>query len=377
MPQWKMVGISEMLLGYKASDTLGQNMDASQLFILLGLGEGAAYDLASSLLPIRILVDSEQMDVTARHAAQADPTAAPSTGVSGSGGTLATGNWKAAYAWRVGSGTNKGATTLISPLATQAVTLGDNLDITVPARPAGFASTDVYVSSAAGGSTMLLAGNTTSTSFQATAAPAGAAVPAANTVRDQLTVARGVNSSTAATHTAGAGKVKTIRDVQMPFTNQFAINPQTTEITFAGDGDQEYVSLHLGMRGTIQSDKWLTTIWEKILGIAPETIGVPGDETFRWYPDAGSYPGLRIRAVMHAIDDASGLDVAVRLEIPKAQIYPRPWQPGAVGTAAKQMQELAWTAQRTRQDLLGMTLPGTLPTRGVFFNLAQLSTALP
>lgn len=377
MPQWKMVGISEMLLGYKVSDDLAQAMDISQTLMLLGLGQGANYDAATILVPQRVLIGSEQLNVTARHAAVADPSAAPGTAVTGSGGTLGTGNWKFAYAWRVGSGTNKGGTTLISPLATQAVTLGDHVTVTIPALPTGIASADIYVSSAVGGSTMLLAGNTVTTTFDVAAAPSGAAAPAANTIRDTLTVVRAVNSSVAATHAVLVGSVKTIRDVQMPFTHQFAINPQTTEITFAGDGDQEYVSLHLGMRGTIQSDKWLTTIWEKILGVSPETINLPGDETTRWYPDAGNYPALRLRCIMHAIDDDTGLDVAVRLEVPKAQIYPRPWHPGAVGSAAKQMQDLAWTAQRTKKDLLDILLPGTLPSRGVFFNLAQLSTPLP
>lgn len=263
MPQWKMVGIAEMLLGYKASYDLQTALsDGVGTTVVVASGQGANFALASTNNPIQIMIGAEVMMVTAR------------------------------------SG-------------------------------------------------------------------------------DSLTVTRAALGTTGVAHSTGTGNVKSIIEVQMPFTNQFAINPQTTEITFAGDGDQEYVSLHLGMRGTIQADKWLTAIWEKILGITPESSNLPADEVTRWYPDAGNYPALRLRCIMHAIDDDTALDVAVRLEVPKAQIYPRPWQPGAVGTAAKQMQELAWTAQRTRTDLLGATLPGTLPTRGVFFNLAQLSTPLP
>lgn len=263
MPQWKMVGIAEMLLGYKASYNLSTgSINGSVTSFDVGAGQGANFAAATTNNPIEILIDSEVMAVTGRAV-------------------------------------------------------------------------------------------------------------------DTLTVIRAQNGTAGASHTAGTGNVKSILEVQMPFTHQFAINPQTTEITFAGDGDQEYVSLHLGMRGTIQADKWLTTIWEKILGVTAESSNLPSDEVTRWYPDAGNYPALRLRCIMHAIDDDTGLDVSVRLEVPKAQIYPRPWHPGAVGSAAKQMQDLAWTAQRTKTDLLGATLPGSLPSRGVFFMLAQLSTPLP
>ncbi len=259
---WKMVGISQMLLGYKDVADVSVALMSADVSLTVGAGQGANFADASITDPIEILIGSEEIDVTGRAA-------------------------------------------------------------------------------------------------------------------DVLTITRGKRGTSAAAHSTGTGNIAYIHDVQLPFTSNFAITPQQQELTFQGDGDQEYVSLSLGLRGTIQADKWFTDIWEKILGITAVTANVPVDVTTRWYPDAGQYPALRLQAICHAIDDNSGNDVPVRITIPKAQTFPRPWHPGAVGTAAKQMFDLAWTAQRTKTTLAGATLPGTLPKRGVFFYVDMLNTPMP
>lgn len=166
-----------------------------------------------------------------------------------------------------------------------------------------------------------------------------------------------------------------IVDHNMGLVNSFAMNPQNVELTFAGNSQAHYVTLNLGLRGGINSHQWDTTMMEAIIGITAVTASIPVDETKRWYTEGGTYPPARARVVVNAIDKTTGAAnsaVKLRFEIFHLDIYPRPWLPPNLPTAAVTPFDLSWTATKETTDLLAVALPG-VPAAGAYFSVALLT----
>jgi hypothetical protein len=168
-----------------------------------------------------------------------------------------------------------------------------------------------------------------------------------------------------------------IVDQDYPFANAFQINPQTQELTYEGDMASEYVSINLGLRGTMAADKFETLVLEKALGMTDSTTGrvtagLPGDESIRYYPESGTYPFLRLRVKLLAINETTQARQRLRLEVFRAQIQPTPWAPGNAASAAKLPMEMGWTAIRTSVDLINVALPG-VTSGGAFYSVAVLT----
>lgn len=73
------------------------------------------------------------------------PTSAPTLGQSVKGGaTIAAGTWYCAYSWK-----NAIGETLVSPVASIVLTAGNQIDMTIPALPAGVTSACIYIGTAA------------------------------------------------------------------------------------------------------------------------------------------------------------------------------------------------------------------------------------
>jgi hypothetical protein len=189
---------------------------------------------------------------------------------------------------------------------------------------------------------------------------------------DTLTIDRGKEGTVATAQTTGTDTVKVIKKVRFTFANAFNIDPQNQEITSQGDNLQEYVTLNLGMRGSMAADKFDTEVLEKIIGATAITALLPPDEATRYYPEGGNYPNVGAEVDLIAIDDSTGLTQYIRIAVPKMQLYPRPWVPGNAATAAKMPTTLNWTALQTTTDLMGHTLP-SIPTDGVFYWIAVLA----
>lgn len=102
----------------------------------------------------------------------ANPTTAPTLSQSANAGsTLAAGTYYVTYTWVTANGE-----TLVSPEASLAVTSGNNLVVTVPAKPANVTSVNVYIGTATGTGTKQ--GNTTGTTYtQSVALVSGTAKP--------------------------------------------------------------------------------------------------------------------------------------------------------------------------------------------------------
>lgn len=103
------------------------------------------------------------------------PSAAPTLAASGTGNTLTAGTYYVKYTW-VGGGVES----LTSPEASQAVTAGQQLTVTLPSFPAGVTSANIYVSTSSGTETLQRNITTTSTNFTAPIS-AGAAMPSTST----------------------------------------------------------------------------------------------------------------------------------------------------------------------------------------------------
>jgi hypothetical protein len=190
---------------------------------------------------------------------------------------------------------------------------------------------------------------------------------------DSLTVSRAQEGTTGVALLAAA-VIKHVAKTRFTFANAFNIDPQNQEITFQGDSTQEYVTLNLGMRGTMAADKFVIDVMEKIIGAAPVTTDLPPDEATRYYPQEGNYPNVAAEVDLIAIDDQTGLTAYIRIAVPKMQLYPRPWTPSNAATAAKMGMQLAWTALQTPQDILGAALPSIDPTGdGVHYWMAILA----
>ena len=188
---------------------------------------------------------------------------------------------------------------------------------------------------------------------------------------DNLTVLRAQEGTTGAAHTAGSAGTA-LAWVDLPFANAFNLDANINNVTFEGDGTQELVPISNGVTGTMTASKFTTDLLDKIAGIAPTTTNLPTDEASRYYPEEGTYPYVDARVTLKGIDDTSGANVKLRLEIYKMKIQ-TPWTPGAAGNNAAMASELAWTSVKTTTDLLGRTLPGLISgSEGVHFSIAPL-----
>lgn len=169
------------------------------------------------------------------------------------------------------------------------------------------------------------------------------------------------------------GTPDTIVDADLPFANNFTINANVQQIEFAGDGTTESIPIGTGFTGTLAADKFTTDVLQRAAGITPVTTGLPTDEVARWYPELGTYPFLRARVRLKAKNAVSGALTHLRLEIPKLTMQ-SPWTPGQAQNNTKLSQELAWSASKTEEDLLGVQLPGvTEGSGGVHYLLAELT----
>jgi len=187
---------------------------------------------------------------------------------------------------------------------------------------------------------------------------------------DVLTVLRGQEGTTAASH--AAGPFTALAWVDLPFSNAFNLDANINNVTFEGDGTQELVAISNGVTGTVTASKFTTDLLDKIAGIVPTTVSLPTDEASRYYPEEGTYPYVDARVTLKGIDDISGANVKLRLEVYKMKIQ-TPWTPGAAGNNAAMQSELAWTSVKTTVDLLGRTLPGLISgSEGIHFSIAPL-----
>jgi hypothetical protein len=105
-----------------------------------------------------------------------NPSTAPTLSASGTGNTLPSGTYFVKFTW-VYTG---GGESLPSPEASQAVTSGQALNVTIPSFPSGVASANIYVSTSSGTETLQRNITTTSTSFTAPLS-AGASPPSSAT----------------------------------------------------------------------------------------------------------------------------------------------------------------------------------------------------
>lgn len=188
---------------------------------------------------------------------------------------------------------------------------------------------------------------------------------------DNLTVLRAQEGTTGASHSAGSSG-NAIAWVDLPFSNAFNLDANINNITFEGDGTQELVPISNGVTGTMTASKFTTDLLDKIAGITPTTTNLPTDEASRYYPEEGTYPYVDARVTLKGIDDVTGANVKLRLEVYKMKIQ-TPWTPGAAGNNAAMQSELAWTSVKTTVDLLGRTLPGLVGgSEGIHFSIAPL-----
>src|SRR3954471_16149526 len=188
---------------------------------------------------------------------------------------------------------------------------------------------------------------------------------------DSLTVLRAQEGSTGAAHSSGASG-SGLAWVDLPFANAFNLDANINNVTFEGDGTQELVPISNGVTGTMTASKFTTDLLDRIAGIVPTTTGLPVDEASRYYPEEGTYPYVDARVTLKGIDDISGANVKLRLEIFKMKIQ-TPWTPGAAGNNAAMQSELAWTSVKTTVDLLGRALPGLIAnSEGIHFSIAPL-----
>lgn len=113
----------------------------------------------------------------------ANPTTAPTLSGTGSGSPLAAGVYTVAYAHINATGTTK-----ISNTNTVTLTSGQNIDVTFPAPPGGATATVVYVSQAAGNTTLKLKASVAApgTTYSVTSLPSGALIPSENTTAPGL-----------------------------------------------------------------------------------------------------------------------------------------------------------------------------------------------
>lgn len=117
-----------------------------------------------------------------------NPSTAPTLSASGTGNTLPAGTYYVKYTWVSPYGES-----LPSPEASQAVTAGQALNITLPSFPVGVTSANIYVSTSSGAETKQL--NTTSTTASITAPlVAGSAMPTVSTVNPSMPISIATSS---------------------------------------------------------------------------------------------------------------------------------------------------------------------------------------
>lgn len=105
------------------------------------------------------------------------PSSAATLAASGTGNTLTAGTYYVKFTW-VYSG---GVESFASPEASQAVTSGQQLTVTIPSFPSGVTSANIYVSTSSGTEVYQRNITTTSTSFTAPIATTGSNPPTAST----------------------------------------------------------------------------------------------------------------------------------------------------------------------------------------------------
>jgi hypothetical protein len=125
--------------------------------------------------------------------AVSNPSTAPTLAATGTTSTLPAGTYHIKYTWVTASGE-----TLASPSASITTTAGQQIDVTLPAFPAGVISANIYISTTSGSETKQ--GSTTTTTYsQTTELATGAALPSSNTTANRWVSL--VDGSTPATNT--------------------------------------------------------------------------------------------------------------------------------------------------------------------------------
>lgn len=112
-----------------------------------------------------------------------NPSSAPTTSAvagTAANSSLTSGTYWVSYAWYV---TNTTTTTVAAPATAVGVSTGQNIDVTLPTKPAAATGADIYLSNAVGSTTLVFETSGTGTTFTLTAPPAGgaAAAPTTNT----------------------------------------------------------------------------------------------------------------------------------------------------------------------------------------------------
>lgn len=110
-----------------------------------------------------------------------NPSSAPTLAASGSGNTLTSGTYYVKYTWV----NAMGGESLPSPEASQAVTSGQQLTVTLPSFPTGVTSANIYISTTSGNETLQRNITSTSTSFTAPLS-AGATLPSVSNINTYI-----------------------------------------------------------------------------------------------------------------------------------------------------------------------------------------------
>lgn len=105
-----------------------------------------------------------------------NPSSAPTLSASGTGNTLPAATYYVKYTW-----VNSTGESLPSPEASQAVSSGQALNVTIPSFPSGVTSANIYISTTSGNETLQRNITSTSTSFTAPLS-SGAALPTTSTI---------------------------------------------------------------------------------------------------------------------------------------------------------------------------------------------------
>lgn len=193
-------------------------------------------------------------------------------------------------------------------------------------------------------------------------------------------VATTVGGSAVALTTDGTGTWLSVKEYDVYLGNEIAIDPKSKTFTYAGDDTENENEQILGYSVTISADAMQSNVVAALFGLTAITSALPMTtpagvaNTSMFYRGtvterAGAVCGMYYATTATRVDSSTGARTNVYLTryVWVGRIS------GVKPTGAKtgdkaDVETYKLTASKTTVDLMGVALPATVPTGGVFFS---------